>query len=158
VNRLDRKRAASPHKTSPSSTESPLIWSNTTNLPNAESRESASKPLGTSRICSNYSESDMCRPCDLLELCCAHDDSMSYSTRALTENLRTESTEYSPRQRCLSELRKIGSLLAFSARQDGRSSQLHIGHSRLSDSRYREIRVYRNARLRRIAAVSNLAA
>lgn len=50
------------HKTSPSSTESPSICSNTTNLPNEESRESASKPPGIPPTCSNYSESDMRRP------------------------------------------------------------------------------------------------
>ena len=53
---------ATPRKTFPSSTALLSICSNTTNLPNAESRANTSKPLGIFPICSNYSESDMRRP------------------------------------------------------------------------------------------------
>src|ERR1700682_5447947 len=50
-------------KTSPSSTESPSTCSNKTNPQSEESRENDSTPPGTTLTSSNYSESDMRRPC-----------------------------------------------------------------------------------------------
>ena len=50
-------------RTSPCSIASPSTCSNRTNLPSAESRENASKPRGTTPICSNCWEFDMRRPC-----------------------------------------------------------------------------------------------